>query len=213
MNQHNEKIAVFGGYGLVGSAIVKQAVARGRSVLAIGSDENKLSAMSQAADGDIETLAHRIKLDKGKGLGIDGPLGAIVTPLGGALSMRKASQISGATMQEAMSTKLALQVEAVRLGLPLLAPEGAIVLFSGILSRQPVPELAEMSAINAAVEAYARALAVELAPIRVNCISPGMMTEDGGEDSVSVDDVARVVLGVLDMPLSGAVLDILPTGR
>lgn len=53
---------------------------------------------------------------------------------------------------------------------------GSIVLFSGILSRKPSSGMAIVSAVNAAVEGLGRALAVELAPIRVNVISPGLVT-------------------------------------
>ena len=52
---------------------------------------------------------------------------------------------------------------------------GSIVLFSGILSRRPTYGLAGLAAINAAVEALGRALALELAPVRVNVISPGLV--------------------------------------
>jgi NAD(P)-dependent dehydrogenase (short-subunit alcohol dehydrogenase family) len=52
--------------------------------------------------------------------------------------------------------------------------KGSITFFSGILSRRPSPGLAGLAAINAAVEAFGRALALELAPIRVNVVSPGL---------------------------------------
>jgi hypothetical protein len=54
-----------------------------------------------------------------------------------------------------------------------IRPKGSITLFSGILSRRPSAGLASLAAINAAVEALGRALAVELAPVRVNVVSPG----------------------------------------
>lgn len=51
---------------------------------------------------------------------------------------------------------------------------GSIVLFSGILSRRPGKNDCVLGPVNAAVEALGRALAKDLAPIRVNVISPGM---------------------------------------
>jgi NAD(P)-dependent dehydrogenase (short-subunit alcohol dehydrogenase family) len=52
-----------------------------------------------------------------------------------------------------------------------IRPKGSITLFSGILSRRPSAGLTGLVAVNAAVEALGRALAVELAPIRVNVVS------------------------------------------
>ena len=43
------------------------------------------------------------------------------------------------------------------------------------MSRRPSAELSSLAAINAAVEALGRALAVELVPIRVNVVSPGLI--------------------------------------
>jgi len=52
-------------------------------------------------------------------------------------------------------------------------------LFSGILSRRPDKGSPILAAINSAVETLGKALAVELAPIRVNVISPGMTRDTG----------------------------------
>ncbi len=53
-------------------------------------------------------------------------------------------------------------------------PKGSLTLFSGILSRRPGKNDAVLGPINAAVEALGRALARDLAPVRVNTLSPGM---------------------------------------
>jgi NAD(P)-dependent dehydrogenase (short-subunit alcohol dehydrogenase family) len=63
-----------------------------------------------------------------------------------------------------------------RAGVPRIRDGGAIVLFSGVLSRRPGVNCAGLGAACAAVEALARGLALELGPrIRVNCIAPGMV--------------------------------------
>ena len=56
---------------------------------------------------------------------------------------------------------------------------GSIILFSGILSRRPDKGSPILAAINAAVETLGKALAVELAPVRVNVISPGLTRNTG----------------------------------
>ncbi|MEM8776128.1 MAG: SDR family oxidoreductase, partial [Pseudomonadota bacterium] len=60
--------------------------------------------------------------------------------------------------------------------LPKMRDGGAIMLFSGVLSRRPGENCAGLGAVNGAVEALTRAMALELGPkVRVNCMSPGMV--------------------------------------
>ena len=63
-----------------------------------------------------------------------------------------------------------------RAALPQMREGGAIVLFSGVLSRRPGVNCAALGAACAAIDALARGLALELGPrLRVNCIAPGMV--------------------------------------
>jgi NAD(P)-dependent dehydrogenase (short-subunit alcohol dehydrogenase family) len=52
---------------------------------------------------------------------------------------------------------------------------GSLTLVSGFLSLRPRPNSAIVSAANGALESLSRALALELAPMRVNCVSPGII--------------------------------------
>jgi NAD(P)-dependent dehydrogenase (short-subunit alcohol dehydrogenase family) len=52
---------------------------------------------------------------------------------------------------------------------------GSLTLVSGFLSVRPRPNSAIVSAANGALESLTRALALELAPVRVNCVSPGIV--------------------------------------
>jgi NAD(P)-dependent dehydrogenase (short-subunit alcohol dehydrogenase family) len=52
---------------------------------------------------------------------------------------------------------------------------GSLTLVSGFLSIRPRPNAAIVSAANGALESLTRALALELAPARVNCVSPGII--------------------------------------
>ena len=52
-------------------------------------------------------------------------------------------------------------------------PGGTLTLVSGMLGQRPSGNATMLSAVNAALDALAQALALELAPIRVNCVSPG----------------------------------------
>jgi NAD(P)-dependent dehydrogenase (short-subunit alcohol dehydrogenase family) len=52
---------------------------------------------------------------------------------------------------------------------------GSLTLVSGFLSVRPRPNSAIVAVANGALESLARALALELAPVRVNCVSPGII--------------------------------------
>ncbi|WP_042365421.1 SDR family oxidoreductase [Streptacidiphilus neutrinimicus] len=56
-----------------------------------------------------------------------------------------------------------------------IAPGGSLTLVAGYLSQRPGKASALQSAINAALEALVRGLAVEQAPLRVNAVSPGLL--------------------------------------
>jgi NAD(P)-dependent dehydrogenase (short-subunit alcohol dehydrogenase family) len=59
-----------------------------------------------------------------------------------------------------------------------LTETGSIGLCSGTFSQRPRSGVAAYAAVNAALEGFTRALAVELAPRRVNCVCPGIVNTD-----------------------------------
>ena len=64
---------------------------------------------------------------------------------------------------------------------------GSVVLVSGLVAKRLQPGQAVMAAVNAAVEGLVRALAVELTPLRVNAVSPGLVPAraDLGKEAVA----------------------------
>src|SRR5260370_5846050 len=64
---------------------------------------------------------------------------------------------------------------AVHAAAPHLRPGGSITLTTGIAARRPGPGWAVAASICGAVESLTRALAVELAPIRLNAVCPGVV--------------------------------------
>lgn len=69
------------------------------------------------------------------------------------------------------------QYRVVKAALPVLTADASVVLMAGAASVRPAGAAPAYVAANAAIEGLARGLAVELAPVRVNAISPG--TVDG----------------------------------
>jgi NAD(P)-dependent dehydrogenase (short-subunit alcohol dehydrogenase family) len=63
--------------------------------------------------------------------------------------------------------------KVVRVGAAYLAEDGAITLVSGSPARKIRPAQSPLSCVGASVENLVRCLAVEMAPVRVNVVSPG----------------------------------------
>ncbi len=65
--------------------------------------------------------------------------------------------------------------KVVRCGVPFMAEAGSITLVSGAPARKLKANSSVLSCVGAAVENLVRCLAIELAPIRVNVVSPGII--------------------------------------
>ncbi|EJO9866433.1 SDR family oxidoreductase [Vibrio vulnificus] len=87
----------------------------------------------------------------------------------------------------AFDTKFWGAVLAAKHGARYLKHGGSITLTSGMLSRKVVANTYVKAAINAAIEATTKVLAKELAPIRVNAISPGL-TKTEAYKGMNADD-------------------------
>jgi NAD(P)-dependent dehydrogenase (short-subunit alcohol dehydrogenase family) len=73
--------------------------------------------------------------------------------------------------------KLVAYAEVVSAALPRLKPTSSIVLFGGLAKANPYPGSTMISIVNGGIVGMTRTLAVELAPIRVNGISPGLVPD------------------------------------
>ncbi|GES28434.1 SDR family oxidoreductase [Streptomyces angustmyceticus] len=86
-------------------------------------------------------------------------------------------QLSDQDAESPFVSKFWGQYHAVKAAVPKLAEDGSIVLMAGAAGARPPAAAPAYAACNAAVEGLGRGLAVELAPVRVNVVSPG--TIDG----------------------------------
>ncbi len=76
---------------------------------------------------------------------------------------------------------------------------GSLTLVSGFLSVRPRPNSAIVGAANGAIESLARSLALELAPVRVNCVSPGIIDTPiraGMAEAARVEMLAKIAAGL-----------------
>jgi NAD(P)-dependent dehydrogenase (short-subunit alcohol dehydrogenase family) len=74
-----------------------------------------------------------------------------------------------------VTLKLVGYTEVVHALLPKMAPDASVVLFGGLAKERPYPGSTTVTAINGAVSTMVHTLALELAPIRINAIHPGII--------------------------------------
>jgi len=67
---------------------------------------------------------------------------------------------------------------ALKHAMPMIAPDGSITLTGGVLAHRPQKGAALSTAIAGAAEHLMRGLAVDLAPVRVNLVAPGLIATD-----------------------------------
>lgn len=97
-----------------------------------------------------------------------------------------------AAVERALAAKLWAPQFLIRHGLPRIAPRGSFTFFSGFRAARPAPGGSITSMANGGLEAFAKAMAVELGPIRVNVISPGVVDSGGFWDRLGEAGRARV---------------------
>ena len=87
-------------------------------------------------------------------------------------------ELSDEDFQLGLSSKLMGQVNLVRIGLRHISDNGSFTLTSGVLSQQPMPGSTSISMINAGIEGFVRAAALEMPRgVRINAVSPPWVKE------------------------------------
>ena len=84
-------------------------------------------------------------------------------------------QIGVDALRAAVEAKLFGYWNALQAALPVLRRDGSVTMLTGAAARAAMPQTAGLAAVNGGIERMALTLAVELAPIRVNVVSPGLV--------------------------------------
>ena len=104
-----------------------------------------------------------------------GPIDHLVVAVRPGLSPAPFATLDLDQARAGMDAKLWGACYFIQKARPRMNPSGSVTLTSGILGQMIAPGHLAMALIDSAVETLARALAVELAPIRVNAVSPGYL--------------------------------------
>ena len=169
-----KNILIIGGSSGIGYATAVGALAQGAKVTIASRSEEKLRAAKASLQGQVEAR------------GLDVADTAAVKAFFNAAPAYDHIVVSGAafkfgTVREhdiddayaAMNVKFWGAYRVARFA--KLAPDGSMVFVSGFLSRRPKPNMVLVGAINAALETLTQGLALEMAPLRFNAVSPGII--------------------------------------
>jgi len=176
----NSKVLVIGGSSGIGFAVAQQSLNAGAEVVIASRSLEKLHAAAKQLGGRVTVeqvdvsdehavieLFHRV-----------GPFDHLAATIKPRLPSGKFLENESAEVVAAFDAKFWGQYRLAKHALRHIRTNGSIVFTSGVASRRSYPGYSAVSAMNAAIEALASAIAIELAPIRVNTVCPGFVDAD-----------------------------------
>ncbi len=174
MTLHGAQVVVVGGSSGIGLAAAKAARQAGAHLTIAGRSQDKLDA-AQKELGDARVVAADIASETAVNGVFDG-LDHVDHVVISAGTIRNGSIVENDldTLRHIVDERIWGLVHVVRRVRPLMT-QGTITFTSGTLSSRPRPGTAMLSAALSAVEAMARALVAEFAPVRVNTVTPGLI--------------------------------------
>lgn len=194
------KILVIGASGTVGSAVVS-ALSDRHELITAGREHGDYR-VDITRDDSVEALFKET-----------GPLDAILCAAG-SLFFGPFATMRPSDFQLGLQDKLLGQVRIALLGQHVLRDKGSITLTSGIVAAEPILQGANASTVNAAIEGFVQAAAIELPRgIRINVVSPTLLTESlssygpffPGFEPVPAARVAQAYVRSVEGPQTGRV--------
>lgn len=178
MSISNQKILIVGGGSGMGLALARRCIEAGAETVIAGRDEDRLrqacDAMGNPAGLEVATVDITREDQVAELFARIGGLNHVVSTaadIEGAYRLLPELDLKAG--QRVVESKLYGPLLLAKHGAPRLGPAGSMTFVSGIAAYRPAARGSVVAAVNAALEGLVRALAVELAPIRVNAVSPG----------------------------------------
>jgi len=177
MTLNGKRIVVLGGSSGIGLAVAQAAAREGGSLVIASSNRARVdAALKNLPDG---AEGHAVDLSS------EAAIQSLFAALGGFDHL---AYTAGENLQLATLNELDLDwargffavrywgaLAATKHGAPFIRPGGSVTLTSGLAGTRPRAGWSVASSICGAMEGLTRALAVELAPVRINIVSPGVV--------------------------------------
>lgn len=171
-----EKIIVAGGSSGIGLALVKMLAEDGMNISVIGRDAAKLERLKNMLPS-VRTAA----LNAGDRSALDTffskekEIDHLVLTLSGGKGGGPFSTLPLDDLRAGFEEKFWPQLNVVQAALPYMRPGGSITLVTAASAGSVLPGSSGLAAINGALEMMVPILSLELKPLRVNAVSPGVI--------------------------------------
>ncbi len=172
-----KRVVILGGSTGIGLATAKAAAEEGATVVVVSSNQKKIDAALK----DLPKGSTGFTVDLSKEQNIEaffnqnGKFDHLLYTAGENLNLSNLSTTDLSRAKEFFTVRYWGAIAAIKYAVPFINEGGSISLTSGIASQRPGAGWALASSICGAMEGLCRAMAVELAPIRVNVVLPGVI--------------------------------------
>jgi NAD(P)-dependent dehydrogenase (short-subunit alcohol dehydrogenase family) len=196
------RTVVIGGTSGIGLEVARDRAARGDDVVLTGRDPDRAAEVAASVGASVSGLA----LDLNETHGLAEALAGVGTVDRLVVAAIERDQNSVTDYDVDRATRLAVlklvgYTEVVHTLLPRMNDESSVVLFGGRAKDKPYPGSVTVSTVNGGVVGLVNALALEMAPIRVNALHPGIVGDSpfwaGKPEGVLEGYVSRTPTGRL----------------
>ncbi|MFB9831724.1 SDR family oxidoreductase [Actinoallomurus acaciae] len=186
---YEQSVLVVGRAGGIARAVVLAARDAGARVVAAGRDRETLAEV-YAGEPAIRT-DHVDLTDEDSIAALGERLGTVdhVISTASARARGRVADLDRDALRRSFDTKVIGPLMLAKHLAPRMAADGSIVLFSGVAATKITVGTLGVAITNGAADVLARSLALELAPIRVNAVSPGVI-DTGAWDALGEDGKA-----------------------
>jgi NAD(P)-dependent dehydrogenase (short-subunit alcohol dehydrogenase family) len=178
MSLNGTRVLVVGGSSGIGLAIARGASEAGAQVvIASSSPERVDAAVAQVPGAQGAALNVRDEGSITAALAGVGPFDHLAYTAGDWGSFRRGAlaELDLEAAAQVFAVRFWGAIRVIKAAHPLIRPGGSITLTDGMIAHRPQKGSAVSTAMAGGIEHLTRALAVELAPTRVNCVCPGLI--------------------------------------
>jgi NAD(P)-dependent dehydrogenase (short-subunit alcohol dehydrogenase family) len=178
MSFDGQRVVIIGASAGIGEAAARAFAERGAAVTITGRSKERLDQAAQRI-GHPVLVAEVDATSRGAldaFFATAGPVDHLVLSASpGAVGVGPFATLDEADLRQAFDGKFFAHVKAIQAALPRLRPDGSVTLVTAASARAAFAGTAALAAANGALESIVAPLAVELAPLRVNAVSPGII--------------------------------------